>query len=53
MGLLYTLVIGIPLCVTLVAFGLLLCVTLIGVPIGVTLIALGFKYVTLPRRRFL
>jgi uncharacterized membrane protein YccF (DUF307 family) len=53
MGLLYTLVIGIPLCATLVALGLILCVTIIGIPIGVTLIALGFKYLALPQRRFL
>jgi uncharacterized membrane protein YccF (DUF307 family) len=52
-GLIYSLVIGIPLCVTLVAVGLLLCATIIGIPIGLTAIALGFKYLTLPQRRFL
>ena len=53
MGLFYTLFIGIPLCVTLVATGLVLCVTVIGLPVGVTLIALGFEYLTLPQRRFM
>jgi hypothetical protein len=52
-GLLYTLVIGIPLCAVLVTVGLLLCATVIGLPVGLTLIAVGFKYVTLPQRRFL
>jgi uncharacterized membrane protein YccF (DUF307 family) len=53
MGLMYTLVVGIPLCVMLVAVGLILCATIIGIPLGVTLIAVGFKYLTLPQRRFL
>jgi uncharacterized membrane protein YccF (DUF307 family) len=52
-GLLYTLFVGLPLCVMLVAFGLLLCVTVIGLPLGLALIGLGFKYLTLPRRHFL
>jgi hypothetical protein len=52
-GLLYTLVIGIPLSVALVTAGLLLCATVIGLPVGLTLIALGFKYLTLSQRRFL
>jgi uncharacterized membrane protein YccF (DUF307 family) len=52
-GLIYTLVIGIPLCATLVTVGLILCATIIGIPVGLTLIALGFKYLTLPQRRFL
>ena len=53
MGLFYTLFIGVPLCVVLVAVGLFLCVTVIGLPIGLTLIALGFRYLTLGQRRFL
>jgi uncharacterized membrane protein YccF (DUF307 family) len=53
MGLVYTLFIGIPLCVTLMAVGLIVCATIIGIPIGVTLMAVGFKYLTLPQRRFL
>ena len=53
MGLLYTLLIGIPLCVGLVAVGLLLCATVIGLPFGIALIGLGFKYLTLPQRHFL
>jgi uncharacterized membrane protein YccF (DUF307 family) len=52
MGLVYTLFIGIPLCVMLVAVGLILCVTIIGIPLGLTLIAVGFKYVSLPTRPF-
>jgi hypothetical protein len=51
-GLIYTLVIRIPVCAALVTAGLLLCVTVIGLPIGLTLIALGFKYLTLPQRCF-
>jgi len=52
-GLIYTLVIGIPLCAMLVTAGLIFCATIIGIPIGLTFIALGFKYLTLPQRRFL
>jgi uncharacterized membrane protein YccF (DUF307 family) len=53
MGLMFTLFIGIRLCIMLVAAGLLLCLTIIGIPPGVTLMALGFKYLALPQRRFL
>ncbi len=53
MGLLYTLVIGVWLCIVLVTLGLLLCVAVVGIPVSVTLIALGFKYLTLPNRRWL
>jgi uncharacterized membrane protein YccF (DUF307 family) len=53
MGLIYTLFIGIPLCVMLVTVGLIACATIIGIPVGLTLIAVGFKYLTLPQRRFL
>jgi uncharacterized membrane protein YccF (DUF307 family) len=52
MGLMYTLFIGIPLCITLVAVGVILCATIVGIPVGITLIAVGFKYLTLPQRRF-
>jgi uncharacterized membrane protein YccF (DUF307 family) len=52
-GLLYALLIGIPLCAMLVTAGLILCATIIGIPVGITLIALGFKYLTLSQRRFL
>jgi uncharacterized membrane protein YccF (DUF307 family) len=52
-SLVYTLVIGIPLCAMLVTAGLILCVTIIGLPVGLALIGLGFKYLTLPQRRFL
>ena len=53
MGLLYTLAIGLPMCVMLVALGLMACLTIIGLPLGLSLIALGFRYLTLPRRHFL
>jgi uncharacterized membrane protein YccF (DUF307 family) len=53
MGLIYTLLIGIPLCIVLITVGVILCATVIGIPVGVTLIAVGFKYLTLPQRRFL
>ena len=39
----YHVFIGVPLCVMLVAFGLLWCLTIIGLPVGLTLIAAGFK----------
>lgn len=52
MGLAYTLLIGIWLCIALVTVGLLLCITVVGIPVGVTLIALGFKYLTLQNRRW-
>jgi hypothetical protein len=43
MRLLYHLVVGVPVCVVLVTFGLLFCLTVLGLPIGLTLIAAGFK----------
>ena len=46
-NLVYTLFIGIPVCVTLMALGTLLCLTIIGIPFGLTCFALGFKLVTL------
>jgi uncharacterized membrane protein YccF (DUF307 family) len=52
MGLLYTVFIGIPICMTCMCVGLLLCVTIIGIPAGLTLMALGVKYLTLPQRRW-
>jgi uncharacterized membrane protein YccF (DUF307 family) len=42
-GLLYTLVVGIPLCLVAVTFGMFLCLTIVRLPFGLTLIALGFK----------
>jgi uncharacterized membrane protein YccF (DUF307 family) len=51
-GLVYTLLLGFPLCVVLVTFGPLLCVTVIGLPFGIALIGLGCKYLTLPHRHF-
>jgi hypothetical protein len=47
MGILYTLCIGIPLCLGLVTFGFLLCATVIGIPAGLTCIALGFNVLTI------
>ena len=40
---LYTLFVGMPLCLVAVAFGLLACMTIVGLPIGITLIAMGIK----------
>jgi uncharacterized membrane protein YccF (DUF307 family) len=51
-GLFYTLLIGIPMCMALVTLGLLLCMTIIGIPAGLTAIALGFRYLTLSSRRW-
>lgn len=50
MGLIYTLVIGIPACIVLCAAGLLLICTVIGAPVGLTLIALGFKSLAMQKR---
>lgn len=49
-GLLYTLFIGIPCCVMLMAIGVALCVTVIGIPLGLTCFALGVKVITLGPR---
>jgi uncharacterized membrane protein YccF (DUF307 family) len=43
MRVLYHLVVGVPVCLVLVTFGLLFCLTVLGLPIGLTLIAAGFK----------
>jgi hypothetical protein len=43
MRLLYHLVVGVPVCLVLVTFGLFFCLTVLGLPIGLTLIAAGFK----------
>jgi uncharacterized membrane protein YccF (DUF307 family) len=40
---LYTLLVGVPLCVFCMTFGLLLCLTIIGIPVGLTMMALGVK----------
>lgn len=51
-NLLYVPLVGVWVCMALVAFGLLLCVTIILIPAGLTMIALGFKMLTLkPRPR--
>jgi len=50
-NLVYTLFVGIPACVMLMAVGTILCLTVIGIPLGLTCFALGFKVVTLPPPR--
>ena len=50
-NLVYTLFVGIPACVMLMAVGTILCLTVIGIPLGLTCFALGFKVVTLPPSR--
>jgi uncharacterized membrane protein YccF (DUF307 family) len=50
-GLLYTLFIGIPLCIGCMTVGLLFCITIIGIPVGLTCFALGFKMLTLSPAR--
>ena len=49
-GLLYTVLVGIPLCVMLMAIGVVLCVTVIGIPFGLTCFALATKVLTLGPR---
>jgi hypothetical protein len=46
-GLLYTLLIGIPLSIMLMGLGLFLCLTIILAPVGFTCFALGSKVLTL------
>ena len=48
---LYTFLIGIPLCLTAVAFGLLACLTIVGIPLGITLIAMGVRALSYPAPR--
>ena len=43
MRLLYTLFVGMPVCLALVSSGLLFCLTIVGLPVGLTLMAAGFK----------
>jgi len=50
MGVIYTLFIGIPYCLIMCTFGLLLVCTVIGAPVGLTMIALGFKGLTIQKR---
>ena len=50
-NLVYTLFVGIPVCVMLMTVGMILCLTVIGIPLGLTCFALGFKLVTLPPTR--
>jgi uncharacterized membrane protein YccF (DUF307 family) len=51
MGILYTLLIGVPYCVVMVSVGLLLCATIVGIPLGLTCIALGVKGLTIAPTR--
>jgi uncharacterized membrane protein YccF (DUF307 family) len=48
-SILYTLVIGFPLCCFLMAVGCALCLTVVGIPFGLACFALGFNVVTLKR----
>ncbi len=50
-GVLYTLTIGIPLSIILMALGLFFCVTIVFLPVGLTCFALGSKVLTI-RTRF-
>lgn len=49
-GVLYTLFVGIPLCIGLCTVGVFFCVTIIGIPIGLTCFGLGMKALTLHPR---
>lgn len=48
---LYVPLVGFPLCVILMALGLMLCCTIIFLPVGLACFALAFKVVVLPPRR--
>ena len=48
-AILYTLFVGMPLCLVAVTFGLLACMTIVGLPIGITLIATGIKALSYPQ----
>jgi uncharacterized membrane protein YccF (DUF307 family) len=51
-GIIYTLCVGIPVCLVLCSVGAFLCLTIIGIGPGLTCVALGFKMLTLnPRPR--
>lgn len=47
MNLIYTPLVGFPLCVLLMAAGCLLCLTIVGIPVGLACFALATKVVTL------
>jgi uncharacterized membrane protein YccF (DUF307 family) len=49
MRILYTLLVGFPLCVLLMFAGCLLCLTIIGIPVGLACFALGCHVVALKR----
>jgi hypothetical protein len=51
-GIAYTLTIGIPLSILLMALGLFFCLTIVLAPVGFTCFALGSKVLTLSPRRF-
>jgi uncharacterized membrane protein YccF (DUF307 family) len=48
MPLLYTLFVGIPLCLLCVTVGLFLCCTIVFLPFGITFIALGLRALAYP-----
>jgi uncharacterized membrane protein YccF (DUF307 family) len=45
--LLYTVCIGIPLCLMLMTAGVVMCMTILGIPIGLTFFALGHQVLKL------
>jgi uncharacterized membrane protein YccF (DUF307 family) len=47
---LYTLLIGLPLCLFAVTLGVFLCFTIIGLPLGIALIYAGLRSLTLQPR---
>lgn len=51
-GIAYTLFIGIPLSLMLMALGIFLCLTIVLAPVGFTCFALGSKVLTLPPRQY-
>jgi uncharacterized membrane protein YccF (DUF307 family) len=46
---LYTLFVGIPLCLIACTFGVFLCFTIVGLPLGITMIAMGIKALSYPQ----
>jgi uncharacterized membrane protein YccF (DUF307 family) len=48
-SILYTLIIGFPLCVLCMFAGCFLCLTIIGIPVGLACFALGCHVVALKR----
>lgn len=51
-GIAYTLFVGIPLSIALMALGIFCCLTIVLAPVGFTCFALANKVLTLPPRRY-